>query len=57
MSQISLVVPVFNQLDELKNLIKHLSNQKLKPTEIIIVDSSDDLSVRALLKVLKLILK
>ncbi len=46
MSQISLVVPVFNQLDELKNLINHLSNQKLKPAEIIIVDSSDDLSVK-----------
>ena len=47
MSQISLVIPVFNQLDELKNLIEHLSNQKLKPSEIIIVDSSDDLSVKS----------
>jgi len=46
MSQISLVLPVFNQLTELKNLLKHLSDQSLKPDEVIIVDSSDNLSVK-----------
>lgn len=50
MSQISLVIPVFNQLNELKSLINHLNDQILKPSEVIIVDSSDDLSVKGFIE-------
>ena len=45
MSKISVILPFYNQLEELKLNIFHLENQILLPDELIIVDSSDGLDM------------
>lgn len=45
MSKISVILPFYNQLEELKLNIFHLENQILLPDELIIVDSSDGLDL------------
>ena len=44
--KISLIIPTYNCINELKNLLNELSNQTLLPTEIIVVDSSTNSHIK-----------
>ena len=50
MCKISVILPVYNSKDPILKVLKKINDQILKPNEIIIVDSSDNIKIQEIVR-------
>jgi len=50
MSKISIILPVYNYKDPILKVLKKINDQTLKPNEIIIVDSSNNIKIQEMVR-------